>query len=118
MTACRHSLLRGVDEDRMPSFYDKPFIRFPIYTLIGVTVIAVLVLSFYNWIIGSNLMVILAIVLYFIKKAISDFKSEMKGYITTLSYRLKKVGEEALMEMPIGIMLFNDQYQIEWSNPF
>jgi c-di-AMP phosphodiesterase-like protein len=35
-----------------------------------------------------------------------------------LSHRLKKVGEEALMEMPIGIMLFNDEYQIEWTNPF
>lgn len=22
------------------------------------------------------------------------------------------------MEMPIGIMLFNDEYQIEWTNPF
>ena len=26
--------------------------------------------------------------------------------------------EEALMEMPIGIMLFNDQYYIECANPF
>ena len=39
-------------------------------------------------------------------------------YITTLSYRLKKVGEEALLEMPIGIMLFNEDYYIEWTNPF
>jgi len=45
-------------------------------------------------------------------------KKEMETYISTLSYRLKKVGEEALMEMPIGIMLYNDDYQIEWTNPF
>ncbi|MED4794113.1 DHH family phosphoesterase, partial [Priestia megaterium] len=38
--------------------------------------------------------------------------------ISMLSHRLKKVGEEALMEMPIGLMLFNDEYQIEWTNPF
>lgn len=102
----------------MPSFYEKPLIRYPIYALIGVTVIAVLFLCIYNWILGSILLVILATVLYFIKRALSDFKAEMEEYITTLSYRLKKVGEEALMEMPIGIMLFNDQFQIEWSNPF
>ncbi len=102
----------------MPSFYEKPLIRYPIYALIGVTVIAVIVLSIYNWVLGSILLVIIAIVLYFIRKALSDFKAEMEEYITTLSYRLKKVGEEALMEMPIGIMLFNDQFQIEWSNPF
>lgn len=45
-------------------------------------------------------------------------QSEMEAYISTLSYRLKKVGEEALMEMPIGILLFNNQYYIEWTNPF
>jgi len=45
-------------------------------------------------------------------------KKETEEYITTLSYRVKKVGEEALMEMPIGIMLINDDYYIEWTNPF
>ena len=45
-------------------------------------------------------------------------KKEIEEYISTLSYRVKKVGEEALMEMPIGIMLINDDYYIEWTNPF
>ena len=45
-------------------------------------------------------------------------KKEIEEYIATLSYRVKKVGEEALMEMPIGIMLINDDYYIEWTNPF
>ncbi len=47
------------------------------------------------------------------------FNSEQtEEYIATLSYRLKKVGEEALLQMPIGIMLINDDYYIEWTNPF
>ena len=45
-------------------------------------------------------------------------RKEMEEYIATLSYRVKRVGEEALMEMPIGIMLINDEYFIEWTNPF
>ena len=45
-------------------------------------------------------------------------RKEMEEYISTLSYRVKRVGEEALMEMPIGIMLINDEYYIEWTNPF
>ena len=31
---------------------------------------------------------------------------------------MKKVGEEALLEMPIGILLINDKYSIEWANPY
>lgn len=102
----------------MPSFYEKPLIRYPIYALISVTVIAVLLLYLYNWILGLVLSMFLLAALYVISKAVVDFKLEMQGYITTLSYRLKKVGEEALMEMPIGILLYNDQFQVEWSNPF
>lgn len=43
---------------------------------------------------------------------------ETEKHIETLSYRMKKVGEEALLEMPIGILLINDQYIIEWANPY
>ena len=56
-------------------------------------------------------------VFYFaLKKNIQQQQTE--EYIATLSYRLKKVGEEALLQMPIGIMLINDDYYIEWTNPF
>ncbi|QGQ48543.1 DHH family phosphoesterase [Metabacillus sediminilitoris] len=102
----------------MPSFYEKPLIRYSVYALIAITVIAVLFLYFFQWIIGLVISICLGIALYFLQKAISSLHTEMEDYITTLSYRLKKVGEEALMEMPIGIMLFNDQFHIEWTNPF
>src|SRR5690625_4260085 len=39
-------------------------------------------------------------------------------YISTLSHRLEKVGAETLLEMPIGIILFNEEYQVEWVNPY
>ncbi|MGM7723408.1 DHH family phosphoesterase [Metabacillus sp. Hm71] len=102
----------------MPSLYEKPLVRYPIYVLIAVTVISVLFLYFFNWMIGLLVTVLLGAALLYLRKAVVDFQTEMEGYITTLSYRLKKVGEEALMEMPIGIMLYNDQYVIEWTNPF
>ncbi|MRX73403.1 hypothetical protein GJU40_14735 [Bacillus lacus] len=102
----------------MPSFYHKPIFRYPIYALIGVTVTAIFVLFFYNWIIGAAGALLLGIILFMIKQADSYIKEEMEEYISTLSYRLKKVGEEALMEMPIGIMLYNDSFHIEWTNPY
>ncbi|APH06793.1 DHH family phosphoesterase [Bacillus weihaiensis] len=102
----------------MPSFYEKPLFRYPMYALMGVTVIAILSLFLFNWVLGLILLGCFGAAVIFIRQALIEFKSEMEGYITTLSYRLKKVGEEALMEMPIGILLYNDQYQVDWSNPF
>ncbi|MCC9022142.1 cyclic-di-AMP phosphodiesterase GdpP [Bacillus nakamurai] len=102
----------------MPSFYEKPLFRYPIYALIALSIIIILISFYFNWIIGAVGVLLLAVILFFIKRADSLIRKEIDDYISTLSYRLKKVGEEALMEMPIGIMLFNDQYYIEWANPF
>ncbi|SLA95946.1 DHH family protein [Mycobacteroides abscessus subsp. massiliense] len=102
----------------MPSFYEKPLFRYPIYALIAMSIIIILISIYFNWLIGAIGVVLLAVILFFIKRADSLIRKEIDDYISTLSYRLKKVGEEALMEMPIGIMLFNDQYYIEWANPF
>ncbi|KIL49216.1 hypothetical protein KP78_06840 [Jeotgalibacillus soli] len=46
------------------------------------------------------------------------FYEDTEKYISTLSYRVKRVGEEALMEMPVGILLFNDDFFVEWANPY
>ncbi|MCG3230976.1 cyclic-di-AMP phosphodiesterase GdpP [Bacillus subtilis] len=102
----------------MPSFYEKPLFRYPIYALIALSIITILISFYFNWILGTVEVLLLAVILFFIKRADSLIQQEIDAYISTLSYRLKKVGEEALMEMPIGIMLFNDQYYIEWANPF
>ena len=102
----------------MPDFYKKKVFRYPIYALVIVTGILLGITSYYHWVIGIIGFLLLGLILYFLYQADSLLKREMENYITTLSYRLKKVGEEALMEMPIGIMLFNDDYVIEWTNPF
>lgn len=102
----------------MPSFYEKPFIRYPLFALIGLTAISIIIIFYYQWMIGVAGVFLLGAILFLLKIANKKLKVEMETYISTLSYRLKRVGEEALMEMPIGIMLFNEHYHIEWTNPF
>ena len=36
----------------------------------------------------------------------------------TISYRVKKAGETAFNELPIGILVLNNDYEIVWSNTF
>lgn len=102
----------------MPNYFEKLNFRYPFYTLLLISVIQFGVIMFFQWQIGLVSFLLLGIVIYFYMKVEQTAKKEMETYISTLSYRLKKVGEEALMEMPIGIMLYNDDYQIEWTNPF
>jgi cyclic-di-AMP phosphodiesterase len=102
----------------MPNFYRKRIFRYPIYALVGLTAFLIGLIGFFQWIIGLIGFLGLGVILYFILKAESLFRLEMEQYISTLSHRVKKVGEEALMEMPIGIILYNEEFQIEWTNPF
>jgi cyclic-di-AMP phosphodiesterase len=102
----------------MSNFYKKQAYRYPIYALIGLSIIFIAIASYFQWIIGLAGLLLLGLVIYYWIKTQQTLDEEMEEYISTLSYRVKKVGEEALMEMPIGIMLINDDYGIEWTNSF
>jgi len=102
----------------LPAFFEKRSIRYPFYGLIGVTVILLIILLLYNWILSVAGFLLMLVPLYYMLVIDRRERKEMEKYISTLSYRVKKVGEEALMEMPIGIMLINEEYYIEWTNPY
>ena len=102
----------------MPAYLEKRSSRYPFYGLLAITVVLLIVLFLYNWIISLGGLLIIFLPIYYMFLIDRRQRKEMEEYISTLSYRVKKVGEEALMEMPIGIMLINDEYYIEWTNPY
>lgn len=89
-----------------------------LYGLMGAFALLLIIMAFYNWIITLISIPILLWLSYSIINMQTTSRKEMDRYIATLSYRLKRVGEEALLEMPIGIMLTNDDYIIEWTNSY
>lgn len=102
----------------MPAYLKKRSNRYPFYGLLAVAVVLLFVLALYNWILSLGGLLILVLPVYYMFVIDQRQRKEMEDYISNLSYRVKRVGEEALMEMPIGIMLINDEYYIEWTNPF
>ncbi|GEM02160.1 c-di-AMP phosphodiesterase, consists of a GGDEF-like and DHH domains [Halolactibacillus halophilus] len=73
---------------------------------------------FIAWPLGLLMTILLGLALYYTIKQEHQITEEQEEYISTLSHRVKKVGEEALLEMPIGIVLYSENYQIEWVNRF
>jgi c-di-AMP phosphodiesterase-like protein len=73
---------------------------------------------YYQWILGIIMTVFLMISFFYSFQREKGSFNETKEYIATLSHRLEKVGAEALLEMPIGIVLYNDKFEIEWVNPY
>ncbi|MEG0471220.1 MAG: DHH family phosphoesterase [Solibacillus sp.] len=93
-------------------------IRYPLIALSALGIVtAILMVSWNLWIgIAYTLLFTLFIIYAWKVEAITYMETEK--HIESLSFRMKKVGEEAFLEMPIGILLINDQFAIEWANPF
>lgn len=102
----------------MNLFYKKRAVRIPLAFLSLLGAVGSILLMLLNFWIGLFFAVAYALALGVAWKVENDSYVQTEKYIETLSYRMKKVGEEALLELPIGIILLNDKQLIEWVNPF
>ncbi|MFJ8064286.1 DHH family phosphoesterase [Psychrobacillus sp. NPDC096426] len=102
----------------MASFFRKRPIRYPLVLFMLLGGVAAYLLLTNNLLVGllfALLVIGVSIYAWILEQRVYE---ETERHIETLSYRMKKVGEEALLEMPIGILLINDQFVIEWANPY
>jgi len=102
----------------MSAFFRKRPIRAPLFFLTVLGLISALLLLFWHIWVGVIVALLFVTILVIGWKMEKRLYDETEKHIETLSYRMKKVGEEALLEMPIGILLVNENWTIEWANPY
>lgn len=102
----------------MPSFLLKRWHgRHMIWALVLIAIL-IIGLTIYNWLAGVLALIPLAGLVFFMWKAEKAFTKDLYVYISTLSHRVKKAGNEVIHQLPIGIIIYNDDQNIEWHNPF
>ncbi|WP_028784455.1 DHH family phosphoesterase [Thalassobacillus devorans] len=102
----------------MTKFVKKPKISRHFWIIYSLSIVLLAFIWYYQWSLGLLMTLLLAASIYYTVRAEQNMINETEEYITTLSYRVKKVGEEALLEMPLGIVLFSEEYRVEWTNPY
>lgn len=102
----------------MTSFFRKRAIRYPLAAVSLLGVLAAVFLFMFNFWIGLLYTVIFFALIGSSWKIEEQTYVDTEKHIETMSYRMKKVGEEALLELPIGIILLNEKQIIEWANPY
>lgn len=98
--------------------FNKRAIRFPLILLTIVSIVTVAILLYFNLWIGLIYLIVIACCLVYGWKIERLTYTEVTNHVNSLSYRVKNVGEEAFMQMPFGIMLINEDFVIEWANPY
>ncbi|UFT99399.1 DHH family phosphoesterase [Radiobacillus kanasensis] len=102
----------------MPDFIKKPSVSGHLQIIYILSVIFLGFIWYFQWILGLIMTGLLIASIYYSVRMERNIVVETEEYISTLSHRVKKVGEEALLEMPIGIVLFSEDFLMEWVNPY
>ena len=101
----------------MGIFRKRP-IRYPLLVLSLLGLVAAALIMLWNIWIGIAFVFVYAVAMYYTLRIELLTYLETEKHIEALSFRMKDVGEEAFLEMPFGILILNDDFSIEWANPF
>lgn len=102
----------------LPPFLKNTRLR-KITIFIAISLILGLVIAFlYNFFIGIVLLLVACLGLVYTINTMNRVGEESDKYINDLSYQIMRGQQESLLEMPIGILIFNDEHVVEWINPY
>ena len=102
----------------MDTYRKRRFIHQPLLYLSIIGLLGAVGTFVWNIWFGMAYTVVILITIFFAWETEKISYREIEKYLESLAFRMKKVGQEALLEMPIGMILMNDKLEIEWANPY
>ena len=101
----------------MPEFYKKQwfYILFTYWHFCVCAHFNSLLFSFTN---GDSLLLYFLYRPFVVVRFELTFQKNFEKHTTDMITRVKKVSNEAFNQMPIGILLYNKDYGIDWANPY
>lgn len=82
------------------------------------TVLSTVVAFFINRIFGVALLLVLIVDVFWIVFGGYILAKNTNNYAANLSYRIKRGEQEAMIKMPLGILLYDESRHIQWVNPY
>ncbi len=102
----------------LPPFIHNRRLR-RIMLFIALIVIYGVVISFLYNIFASAVLILISVVgLIYTIVMMNEISSDTNRYMSDLTYRIHRGEQEALLEMPIGVMILNEDNLVEWANPY
>lgn len=103
---------------KLPAFIEDVRLRYVSIAMVVLALIGIVVAAMIKpWLALAMTAVLIGLVVasFYTLETITKNTNQ---YITNLSYRIKRGEQEALVRMPMGIMMYDKQLNIEWLNPF
>jgi c-di-AMP phosphodiesterase-like protein len=84
----------------------------------GPALAMIAVLAVIDWRIGAFFLLPAAGSLALVIREERAFRKRTAEYMETLALRVKKATQDAINGLPVGVLLYNEDRQVEWHNPF
>lgn len=104
--------------NNLPHFIKADKIKVPALIILVLLLLIVILTFIADWKIGIGITLLCVGVVWFISYSSDYLIDETNQYISDLSYRIKKGEQEAMIKMPIGILLYNKEEEVQWMNPY
>lgn len=106
------------DRENLSIFIKNTNVRSLAIFLVVVSGLGVIFAFMTSWIYGLIMLVLIVIGLYFSIELLQRMATDTHEYLKDLAYRIKNGEQQALLEMPIGILVFDETNKVEWINPY
>ncbi|MBO9596340.1 MAG: hypothetical protein J7559_00740, partial [Cohnella sp.] len=70
-------------------------------------------LAWYQWLLGLLGLMLGGVVAAYGIFAEKAFRNDLNDYVLTLSHRIKSVGNEVIGQLPFGIIIYNEDKEIQ-----
>ena len=99
-------------------YFEHPAVRWNVCYIVLLTIIGLILGFMDNWITGLIVLVIAVIGGAISIRRLRKLVVDAHEYLNELTYKVQRGQQEALLEMPIGMIMLNKRHEVEWINPY
>ena len=102
----------------LPAFIKDSRLTASIIIVLALSLIGAIIGFIINPIYGLGMILLFLLVCVFAVYGCYILANNANNYAANLSYRIKRGEQEAMIKMPLGILIYDKDKQIQWVNPY
>ena len=99
-------------------YFEHPAVRWNVCYIVLLTIIGLILGFMDNWVIGLIVLIIAVIGGAISIRRLRKLVVDAHEYLNELTYKVQRGQQEALLEMPMGMIMLNKRHEVEWINPY
>lgn len=102
----------------LPEFVKDTRLTASLIIVLVLSLLGAIIVTLISPLFGLAMVLLFILTIIFVIYGIYVLAGNTNNYAANLSYRIKRGEQEAMIKMPLGIMLYDKDRQIQWINPY